>query len=460
MRLEKLAVLFCLIGCLTSPARICHADDSAAAGFANSQMANWHQWRGPLSNGIAPQGDPPTTWDENTNVRWKVTPPGEGSSTPIIWDDKIFLLTAIPTDREVELPAEPEKPVVPSVPGAPAPRRAKRPSNVHQFVVLCLDRATGNTLWQHVATEQVPHEGHHPDHGYASFSPTTDGQHLYVSFGSRGIFCYDLGGRQVWNRDLGDMETYASFGEGTSPVIHNDSLIVNWDHQGESFLIVLDARTGETRWKVDREPVTSWATPLVVEYEGRTQLIVNGTKRVRSYDLKTGEVIWECGGQVSAAIPCPVTYDGLVYCMTGFRGSALYAIPLSAHGDITDSEHVAWHKHQGTPYVPSPLLYGDLLYFTGSNAAILSCLDAKTGDEVFERQRLQGLKNIYASPVGAAERIYIAGRDGVVMVLKHGRQLEVLTTNTLEDGFDASPAIVGRQLFLRGKMNLYCLEAK
>lgn len=435
---------------------VTRADDAATA----KQLANWHQWRGPLANGTAPQAEPPVTWDEQTNVAWKIAPPGEGSSTPIIWEDRVYLLSAIKTDRTVELPDEPEKPVQSAVPGVPAPRRAKRPSNIYQFVVICLNRANGQSLWQHVAAEEAPHEGHHPDHGFASYSPTTDGKHLYVSFGSRGIYCYTLDGQPVWKRDLGRMETYASFGEGTSPVIHGDSLIVNWDHQGTSFLTVLDAQTGETRWKVDRESVTSWATPLVVEYEGRTQVIVNASSRTRSYDLKTGEIIWECGGQVAAAIPCPVTYDGLVYCMTGFRGSALYAIPLNAKGDITETEQIAWHKHQGTPYVPSPLLYGDLLYFTGSNAAILSCLDAKSGEPAFERLRLQGLKNIYASPVGAAERVYIAGRDGVTMVIKHGRTFEVLATNKLDDGFDASPALAGKQLFLRGKKNLYCLEAK
>ncbi|HEY1598978.1 MAG TPA: PQQ-binding-like beta-propeller repeat protein [Pirellulales bacterium] len=429
------------------------AEDMAAA-----RLANWHQWRGPLANGTSPTANPPRTWDENSNVRWKVTLPGEGSSTPIIWNDKVFVLSAVMTDRTIELPPEPEKPAAQE--GTPMPRRAKRPNNYFQFVVMCLDRSTGNVRWQDVAAEEVPHEGHHPDHGYASFSPTTDGQYLYVSFGSRGIFCYDLNGRQQWKRDLGDMQTYATFGEGTSPVIHDDSLIVNWDHQGESFLMVLDAHTGETRWKVDRESVTSWATPLVVEYEGRTQVIVNASSRTRSYDLKTGEIIWECGGQVAAAIPCPVTYEGLVYCMTGFRGSALYAIPLSAQGDITDTDKVAWHRHEATPYVPSPLLYGDLLYFTGSNSAILSCLDAKTGEPVFEKSRLQGLKNLYASPVGAAERVYITGRDGVTLVLKHGRTLEVLATNKLDDRIDASPAIVGTQLFLRGHGHMYCLEEK
>jgi outer membrane protein assembly factor BamB len=432
-----------------------------AEDFAAASLANWHQWRGPLANGTSPTADPPLKWDETTNIRWKAALPGQGSSTPIIWGDNVFLQAAIETDRTIELPPEPEKEVKPPPTGTPPmPRKPPRPDHVHQFVVMCMDRNTGALRWQHVATEEVPHEGHHRDHGYASFSPTTDGRYLYVSFGSRGIYCYDFDGRQLWKRDLGDMETYAAFGEGTSPVIYGDSLIVNWDHQGDSFLTVLDPRSGETRWKVDREPVTSCATPLVVEYAGRTQVIVNASNRTRSYDLKTGEVIWECGGQVAAAIPCPVTYEGLVYCMTGFRGSALYAIPLDAKGDITDTDKIAWHKNQGTPYVPSPLLYGDLLYFTGSNGSALTCLDAKTGEAVIERQRLPGLSNIYGSPVGAAERVYITGRDGTTLVLKHGRTLEVLATNKLDDGIDASAALAGKQLFLRSPAHLYCIEER
>ena len=206
--------------------------------------------------------------------------------------------------------------------------------------------------------------------------------------------------------------------------------------------------------------MTSWATPLVVEYAGRTQVIVNASNRTRSYDLKTGEVIWECGGQVAAAIPCPVSYEGLVYCMTGFRGSALYAIPLDSHGDITDTDKIAWHKDKGTPYVPSPLLYGDLLYFTGSNGSALSILDAKTGEAVIERQRLPGLSNIYASPVGAAERIYVCGARRRDAGAEARAVLEVLATNKIDDRLDASPAVAGKQLFLRSPNRLYCVEER
>lgn len=420
----------------------------------NWGLKNWGQWRGPLANGVAPLGNPPTNWDENTNVKWKVKIPGKSTASPIVWGDQIILTTAIKTDREVELPPPP----------ADAPKNPfniQRPKNFYQFVIMSVDRRTGQTLWQQMVKEEVPHEGHHPDASFASASPMTDGKQIYVSFGSRGVYCFDMAGNQKWTRDLGKMMIYNTFGEGSSPVAHGDSVVLNWDHQGGSFITLLDARTGETKWKVDRDENTSWATPLVVDHGGRTQVIVNGTKRVRSYDLKTGDLIWECGGQVLAAIPCPVTDGNLVFAMTGYTGNALYAIPLDSTGDITDTDKIAWkRKEPGTPYVPSPLLYGESLYFTGSNKGILSVLDATTGEPVIDRKRLEGITNIYASPVGAADRVYLTGRDGNTVVLKRGSELEILATNKLDDRFDASAAIVGNQIILRGNENLYCISAE
>jgi outer membrane protein assembly factor BamB len=441
---------FVLASLVVLAAARAHAADVAAP---SAQLQNWGQWRGPVANGVAPLGNPPTTWDENTNVKWKVKIPGKSTASPIVWGDQIILTTAIKTDREIELPPPP----------ADAPKNPfniQRPKNFYQFVVMSVDRRTGATRWQHMAKEEVPHEGHHPDASFASASAMTDGNQIYVSFGSRGVYCYDLAGNQKWSRDLGKMMIYNTFGEGSSPVAHGDSVVVNWDHQGGSFITLLDAKTGETKWKVERDENTSWATPLVVDHNGRTQIIVNGTKRVRSYDLNTGELIWECGGQVLAAIPCPVTDGELVFAMTGYTGNALYAIPLDSMGDITDTDKIAWKRTSpGTPYVPSPLLYGDLLYFTGGNRSVLSILGAKSGEPLVDRKRLEGLTNIYASPVAAADRVYITSREGATIVLKRGAEMEVLATNKLDDRFDASAAIVGNQIILRGNENLYCISA-
>lgn len=447
----------------------CAAALGAPSELSSRAEDNWPAWRGPLASGVAPLGDPPTEWSESKNIKWKVKLPGESTATPIVWGDQIFLISAVKTDRELELPP-PEAPAA----DAPKPRfNIQPPKNFYQFVVMCVDRKSGQTRWQQIAKEEVPHEGHHPDGSYASASPTTDGRQLYVSFGSRGVYCYDLEGRQKWSRDLGRMTIFNRFGEGSSPVVHGDSVVVNWDHQTGSFITCLDAATGETRWKVDRDEMSTWATPLLVEHGGRTQVVVHGSKRVRSYDLKTGELIWACGGQGPSAIPCPVSDGRLIFAMTGFIVNTLYAIPLDSTGDITqDKEKIAWKRLQGTPYVPSPLLYGDLLYFTASNKGILSCLDAQTGEPLIERHRLQGVENIYASPVGAADRIYFTSREGNTVVIQRGAvdksegeaaakaRPVILATNKLDDRFDASAAIVGREIFLRGKEHLYCISAE
>jgi outer membrane protein assembly factor BamB len=423
-----------------------------ADGPAGEALAYWPHWRGPLANGMAPDGDPPLRWDEKTNIRWKTPLPGEGSATPVVWGDNVFVLTAIDTGKVAEAGALPK-------PDPQLPKRTKAPNTYHQFVVLCIDRKTGKVRWQKTANEQVPHEGHHPTHSYAAGSPTTDGRYVYASFGSFGIYCYDLEGQLQWKRDLGRMNTRLGWGEAVTPVLHGETLVLNRDQETESCVIALNARTGETRWKVDRDEASSWNTPLVVDHNGRTQVILNGTNRVRSYDLATGKLLWECGGQTTNAIPSAVARDGFVICMSGYRGAAAMAIPLDATGDVTGTNKVIWHLDRGTPYVPSPLLAGDRLYFTQSNDALLTCVDAKTGKPIFERQRLPGLGTLYASAVGVKERVYLVDRDGVALVLKESDKVEVLATNRLDDHFDASPVVVGKQLFLRGK-NLYCIEAK
>jgi outer membrane protein assembly factor BamB len=426
----------------------------AAEPWLPERVHNWHQWRGPFADGVAPEGDPPLKWDAKTNVRWKTALPGKGSSSPVVWGDRIFVQTAVDTGRPAALEDLPK----------PNPRFNDRktapPKTYYQFVVLALQRDSGKVLWQKVAREAVPHEGIHQTHSYAAFSPTTDGQRVYCDFGSRGVFCYDLDGKLLWQRDLGLIYPRYGWGEGGSPVIHRDSLIVNRDHEGDSFLIVLDAATGKTRWKADRKEISTWTTPLVVEHKGRTQVIVAATNRVRAYDLKDGQVIWECGGHTINVIPSPVSKDGVVYVLSGYKGAVIQAIPLDSTGDITDRKKLLWSYDRGAPYVPSPLLLGDRLYFTQLNNSVLTCLDSATGKPVIDRQRLPGLGDLYASPVAAKDRIYFTDRDGTTLVLRKGDKLEVLARNQLDDPIDASPAIVGKQLFLRSHGALYCIQEK
>lgn len=425
------------------------ADDD----FAAASRQNWHQWRGPHATGVAPVGDPPIHWDDTRNVTWKTAIPGSGKSSPIVWEGKVFLTTAINTGQVVEGTVKPED-------QPERPFGIKFPDTLFRFNVLCLDRETGDVLWERTATEALPHEGHHGDNSHASASPTTDGKRLYVSFGSRGLYCYDLEGALQWKRGLNNVSTRLSFGEASSPVVHGDVLILNRDNEGNSRILAFHAATGEPLWDAKRDEPSAWATPVVVEHNGRTQVITNASHRVRSYELSTGKLLWECGGQVSNVTPCPVILDDHVICMSGYRGSSAMSLPLDAEGDISGSARVAWKIGQDTPYVPSPLLYGNRLYFNKLNSAILTCLDAKTGQPILEATRLEGLSNVYASPVGCADRVYYVGRDGVTLVLKNSAPLEVLATNRMDDSFDASPAISGRQLFLRGREHLYCLESR
>lgn len=407
---------------------------------------NWPQWRGPHGDGSSTTANPPLHWNETTNVRWKVELPGRGSSTPIIWGDRLFLLAARPIN-----PASQEDPA--SQGGDPASQ-----GNVHQFLVLAYDRHSGEPLWQRVATEQTPHEAGHATNTLASSSPVTDGQHLYVNFGSRGVYCFDLDGNLKWQRDLGKMQTRGEFGEAASPALHENTLVVPWDHEGQSSLFALDARTGETRWQVQRDEPTTWATPLITPWNGRWQVVTNGVT-VRSYALDSGELLWQAGGQVTNPIPTPVRFQDTVIAMTGFRGNAIHAVRLDAQGDVTGTEAVVWSRSDAAPYVASPALYQGRLHFTKSRDGIYSSVDAASGEVVIAQQRLPGIRSIYASPVAAQDRIYVTGREGTTVVLRHVNAFEVLATNQLDDMLDASPALSGDRIYLRGDKHLYCIAA-
>jgi outer membrane protein assembly factor BamB len=433
---------------------------------------NWGQWRGPLKTGAAPKADPPLTWSDTEGIKWKVKIPGRGTASPIVWDDQVFVVTAIPTGKKIaNYPTAIPGPVLaaqqerPPGPGQGQERRrggggfggGQKPSEEHQFVLMSLDRKSGAVKWQQVATQEVPHEGHHQDHSFASSSPVTDGEQVFAWFGSRGLYAYDMKGNLQWSKDFGEMRTKNSFGEGSSPALHGNILVINWDHEGEDFIVALDKMTGNELWRQARDEDTSWSTPLIVEHNGQAQVITSATKKIRSYELKTGQLIWECSGMTANTIPTPVADRDMVYITSGFRGSALFAIRLGKTGDLTDSDALVWRHNKSTPYVPSPLLYDGKIYFFASNNNILSCFEAKTGRPIFEEQRLKDVQGVYASPVGAQDRIYLVGRNGTTAVIKSSANLEVLATNKLSEKIDASPALAGKEMFLRGHEHLYCL---
>ena len=418
-----------------------------ASPHAQDQTARyWAQWRGPHATGVSSTADPPLEWSETRNIRWKVEIPGRGSSSPIVWGDRVFVSTAVPV----------------GIDGAAqhAPRGGTRPRDKHRFVVMALDRKTGKTIWERVAREQEPHEGSHFDNGtWASGSPITDGQHVYAYFESFGLYAYDMDGKLIWEKDLGDKRMRQEFGEGSTPALHGNTLIIVWDHiTGPSFVVALDKRDGKELWRTERKEIDTWATPLIVEVNGRAQAVVPAMERVRSYDLETGAVVWESDGLTMNAIPSPVYGDGLVFLMSGFRGNDLKAVRVAeARGNIDGTSAIAWTLDRDTPYVPSPVLVDGVLYFLKTNSGILSALDAKTGTPHYSNQRLDGVPNVFASPVAAKGRIYFPGREGTTIVIRSGPKYEVLARNTLDDGFDASPALVDNEMYLRGYKYLYAI---
>ena len=412
----------------------------------------WPEWRGPLATGVAPEADPPTEWNESRNVRWKVAIPGHGSASPIVWEDKVFILTAIPVGQGGESPE-----------GFFGRLRRRfmggiGADQIQRFVILAIDRSNGQVIWERTTREEQPHEGRHQTGSWASGSAVTDGDVVCAFFGSRGLSCYDMAGTPLWERDFGDMRIRMGFGEGASPTLHEDVLVVKWDHQGQSFIAALDKTTGNELWRTDRDEITSWTTPLVVETSGGTQIVTGATNRVRSYAFETGRLLWEGDGLTLNAIPSPVAGDGFVYLTSGYRGSQLYAVRLAgARGNITGTDAIVWSLERDTPYVPSPLLYDGILYFIKGNSGVLSAYDAKTGQKHYGPQRLPGVSDVYASLVAARNRIYVTSRDGATLVIEAGPEFKVLATNRLDDGFDASPAVVEEEIYLRGQQYLYCI---
>lgn len=421
---------------------------ASAQGKGPRDARYWGQWRGPLDTGAAPTAKPPTEWGETKNINWKVPVPGKGHSSPIVWGDRVYLTAVVPYGDKV-------KPAAGTRPGAHDNTERVQKT---KFNVVALRRSDGKVIWNKTVRDSIPHENRHLTGSYASASPITDGKRIYASFGSNGLFALDLSGKVVWEKDLGKMHTKHGHGEGSSPALYGDTLVVNWDHEGPSFIVAFDAKTGDQRWRKERDEPTSWSSPHVLVHEGKPQVVVSAANRIRSYDLKTGELIWECGGLSHNVVAGPVSQDGLVICGSSYEKQAILGIKLKgAKGDLTGSDHVAWIKRRDTPYVPSLLLYDGLIYYLRHYQGVLTSRKATTGEEIYTRARLPNIRNVYSSPVAADGRIYITSLDGVTLVFTKGAEPKALAQNTLDDSFSASAAMAGKELFLRGEKFLYCI---
>ena len=345
-------------------------------------LGTWGHWRGPSQTGVAP-GTAPVRWSDTSNIAWKVEIPGRGHSSPVVWGDRIFVTTAVPTGR----PAEPA-----NASGGRGGRRGDGGAGAreeHRFEVLALDRASGKVIWRQTAATAVPHEGHHATYGsFASNSPTTDGQRVYASFGSRGLFAYDMNGKPLWQRDFNiQMRMFQEFGEGVGPVLDEGRLIALFDHEGNGFLAMLDAATGREIWRTPRTDGTNWAAPLVVRHDGRKQIVVNSPRKVRGYDYESGKQIWETAGLGLNTIPRAVQHGDSVLVMSGFINPALLAIRLGREGDLAGTDAIKWTANRGLAYTTSPVLHEGTLYFLTDNGMV-SAIDADSGKPVYQQVRL------------------------------------------------------------------------
>ena len=411
---------------------------------------NWPQWRGPSGTGVAPVSDAPTRFSASEGIKWKTPIPGKGHSSPIVWGDRVFVTTAVATEEP--RPTE-------------TPRRRRTRLVPHEFRVIAIDRASGEVVWSRTAITATPHEGYHrAKSSFANASPITDGERLYAFFGSRGLHAYDMDGGLAWSRDFGvEMETYGPFGEGSSPALHGDTIVVVFDHEGQSFIEAVDKNSGETRWKQLRDEATSWATPLVVVHEGRPQVVASGGSFIISYDLATGEELWKTRGMTPHPIPTPVFGNGLIIAASGTTERRIRAIRIGHEGDLTGSDAIAWRHDRAAPYSPSPLLWGSELYVVrdgalGTGASRFSLFDARTGESYYVRRRIPGGYDIKASPVGAGDNVYLLSEQGDVIVLRRGPAFEVVAVNPMGEEFVASPAVAGGELFLRGSGTLFCVS--
>lgn len=411
---------------------------------------DWPRWRGPFDTGVA-RGDAPLDWSDTKNLAWKLAVPGLGNSSPVIWGDRLFLTTAVPVEGGPSQTGD-------GAGGFGQGARGAQPA--HRLVVMAVDRKSGKVVWEQTAATAVPHEGFHRRHGsFASNSPVTDGKRLYTFFGSRGAFCYDLNGKLLWKYDPGvELRMRNAFGEGTAAVLDQDTLLLNFDHEGPSFLVALDAATGKPRWKVDRDEISNWSPPLVITHNGVRQAILAAPNKVRSYNMADGTLIWECAGLGHNTIPAPVVHKDTVLVMSGYRNPKLMAIKLGGKGDLTGTDSVVWSTVRGAAYTASPVIHDGRLYVI-MDSGLFSCFDATTGEAHYERTRLPKPYNFKASPVAANGKLYLSTEEGDVVVVKMGNTFEVLATNTLADQvFISSPAFADGEIYLRSTTHLFAIR--
>lgn len=427
------------------------------------QAQNWPAFRGPNASGVADGANPPTTWDaeKSVNILWKTAIPGLGHSSPVVWGDKVFITTA------VSGAANPEFVHGPTDTGASTNDNSK-----HSWRVYCLDRTSGRVLWEKVVYEGTPKVQRHVKASHANSTPAIDGKHLIVSFGSQGLYCFDLNGKLFWHQDLGLLDggwtadAEAHWGFGSSPIIYKNLVIVQCDTQKRSFIAAYDLNDGKKAWETQREEDSSWSTPAIYESKDHVELVTSGTKYYRGYDPMTGKELWRLADGVDVKIPTPIIANGLYYLSGGDAHAKrnFYALHAGLKGDIktadgtSANEFVAWQSPVIKPHIVTPIVYGDYLYVCTDNG-VLTQYQAETGEPGY-RARLGSGGAFSASPVAADGKLYFANEDGEVFVIKAGAEYHLLSQNPMGEVVIASPAITKGMLIVRGQNHVFAISEK
>lgn len=421
------------------------------------QAQNWPSFRGPNASGVASGAKLPTTWDatNSQNILWKTAIPGFSHASPVIWDNRVFVITAISSDAKASFNAK---------------DRGIGLANddvKHTWRIYGLDKQTGRIIWEKTAYEGLPRAKRHVKATQANSTPVTNGRYVVALFGSEGLVCYDLNGRLLWKKDLGVLnpglwsDPNSSWGHASSPVIYRDLVIVQADGHKQSFIAAFKLKNGEQVWRVERGEITSWSTPTIHQTKDRSELIANGGRYIRSYDPLTGQELWRFfDSDTQVKMQAPLSANGLIYITGGYpAGRPIYAFKSGAVGDISlkpgqeSNEFIAWRLSKGSPYTPTPLIYEDLFYTCADNG-VLSAYDAKTGALVYQ-ERLPS--SFSASPVAADGKLYLASQDGDVFVVKVGRKYELLATNPMGQALMATPAISDSLLIVRSESFVYAI---
>jgi outer membrane protein assembly factor BamB len=421
---------------------------------------SWPSFRGPNATGIADGSDLPERWDAKTkdNVLWRSAIPGLAHSSPVIWGDRIFLTTAISGRDNATFK-----------PGLYGDGDASDDMSAHKWMLYAVDKRTGAIAWERVAATGQPRNKRHIKSTYASASPATDGRIVVAWFGSQGVFAFDVNGKPLWQLDLGrvDMGAYDipsyEWGPASSPIIWNGLVILQVDTQADSFLLALDAATGKTVWKTERDEIPSWGTPTVIRTTAGDELVTNASNFIRGYDPRTGKELWRLGGSSKITAPTPVAADDLIVVASG-RGPErpIFAIRPGSHGDLTlqkdqtSNAAVVWSKTGRGSYMPTPLAYEGILYVLGNNG-VFDAYDLKTGAEIY-RQRLEPVGSGFsASPVAADGRIYLPSEDGEIIVIAAGREFNKIAVNSMGELIMATPAISDGVMYVRSASSLFAI---